>query len=218
MHMVRSMQHSTAKSVVLGARFRAQFISYTFIKSSILKKAMLKAECGLSGLQQIASWFPTPRRMLSTPRPPPHSNDLKLHRRFKQENIASPRYTVSSSTRHTKAPAAAAAEAAELDSYRVDEDVEDGVLTIQPLQEEDVAAASVVLTRAFATSAQGIPIEDGRCVSTWEGTGDCAVTMVYQCLQRIYIIEHLFCSHGCIRLPADSIARLPCTNHPRGSS
>lgn len=37
-----------------------------------------------------------------------------------------------------------------------------GHLIIDPLEAHDVGAASVVLTRAFATSPQGVPIEDGR--------------------------------------------------------
>jgi hypothetical protein len=37
-----------------------------------------------------------------------------------------------------------------------------GQLSIAPLEAHEVGAASVVLTRAFATSPQGVPIEDGR--------------------------------------------------------
>lgn len=37
-----------------------------------------------------------------------------------------------------------------------------GKLIIAPLEAHEVGAASVVLTRAFATSPQGVPIEDGR--------------------------------------------------------
>jgi len=37
-----------------------------------------------------------------------------------------------------------------------------GQLIIDPLDAHEVGAASVVLTRAFATSPQGVPIEDGR--------------------------------------------------------
>lgn len=37
-----------------------------------------------------------------------------------------------------------------------------GTLVITPLSQEDISAASVVLTRAFATSPQGIPIDECR--------------------------------------------------------
>ena len=38
----------------------------------------------------------------------------------------------------------------------------DGLLVVRPLGEADAGAASVVLTRSFATSLQGIPLKDGR--------------------------------------------------------
>lgn len=37
-----------------------------------------------------------------------------------------------------------------------------GRLTIRPAQPEDVGPASVLLTRAFAGSLQGVPLQDGR--------------------------------------------------------
>lgn len=49
-----------------------------------------------------------------------------------------------------------------IQSYKWEEPSIDGQLIIAALQANEVGAASVVLTRAFATSPQGVPIEDGR--------------------------------------------------------
>ena len=46
--------------------------------------------------------------------------------------------------------------------FKWEESTNDGRLIITPLDAVEVGAASVVLTRAFATSPQGVPIEDGR--------------------------------------------------------
>ena len=46
--------------------------------------------------------------------------------------------------------------------FSVQYELPQGRLVVRPLQADDVGAASVVLTRAFATSLQGIPIQDGR--------------------------------------------------------
>jgi hypothetical protein len=49
-----------------------------------------------------------------------------------------------------------------IESFKWEEASVHGQLVIAPLQSHEVGAASVVLTRAFATSPQGVPIEDGR--------------------------------------------------------
>jgi hypothetical protein len=49
-----------------------------------------------------------------------------------------------------------------IQSFRCEEPSTNGQLIIAPLEAHEVGAASVVLTRAFATSPQGVPIEDGR--------------------------------------------------------
>lgn len=43
-----------------------------------------------------------------------------------------------------------------------EQEIPAGLLNIDGIQEHDVGAASVVLTRAFAVSPQGVPIQDGR--------------------------------------------------------
>lgn len=50
----------------------------------------------------------------------------------------------------------------EILDFKWEEPSTDGRLIIAPLAASEVGAASVVLTRAFATSPQGVPIEDGR--------------------------------------------------------
>lgn len=50
-----------------------------------------------------------------------------------------------------------------INAFRLEhQDTHGNTLIISPLQEDDVGPASVVLTRAFATSPQGIPFDDGR--------------------------------------------------------
>jgi hypothetical protein len=46
--------------------------------------------------------------------------------------------------------------------FRRESSTPEGTLIIEPIQEEDVNAAAVVLTRAFATSPQGIPLNNCR--------------------------------------------------------
>ena len=52
--------------------------------------------------------------------------------------------------------------AAALDGFCVSHDTPLGRLAIRVVQAADVGPASVLLTRAFATSAQGVPLQDGR--------------------------------------------------------
>ncbi|KAI3438506.1 hypothetical protein D9Q98_000934 [Chlorella vulgaris] len=57
---------------------------------------------------------------------------------------------------------AAAAAAAALYGFCIEHELPHGRLVIRAAEEADVGAASVVLTRAFAGSAQGVPLSDGR--------------------------------------------------------
>jgi len=50
------------------------------------------------------------------------------------------------------------------ENFGFEEQLPQGRLVVNPIQNEDISAASVVLTRAFATSPQGIPLEECRCV------------------------------------------------------
>ncbi|EFN57398.1 hypothetical protein CHLNCDRAFT_142821 [Chlorella variabilis] len=52
--------------------------------------------------------------------------------------------------------------AAAVEEFYVEDQLPQGRLVIAPVQEADVGAASVLLTRAFAASAQGVHITDGR--------------------------------------------------------
>lgn len=58
--------------------------------------------------------------------------------------------------------AAASPAAAVIAAFHSDQPCAGGRLVIAPLAADEVGAASVVLTRAFATSPAGIPIDDGR--------------------------------------------------------
>lgn len=49
-----------------------------------------------------------------------------------------------------------------MEEFYVEDQLPQGRLVIAPVQEADVGAASVLLTRAFAASAQGVHITDGR--------------------------------------------------------
>ncbi|PRW58832.1 Acyl- N-acyltransferase [Chlorella sorokiniana] len=52
--------------------------------------------------------------------------------------------------------------AAVVQEFSVQHELPLGRLTIRPAQPEDVGPASVLLTRAFAGSLQGVPLQDGR--------------------------------------------------------
>lgn len=49
-----------------------------------------------------------------------------------------------------------------IQDFSVQHDLPHGRLTIRPVHADDVGAAAVLLTRAFAGSAQGVPLSDGR--------------------------------------------------------
>lgn len=59
-------------------------------------------------------------------------------------------------------PAAALAAAAAGSEFAVQLELPQGSLLIRPARVDDVGAASVLLTRAFAASLQGVPIQDAR--------------------------------------------------------
>lgn len=60
-------------------------------------------------------------------------------------------------------PASLSAQAAALvQGFSLEHEMPHGRLSIRPVQPEDVGPASVLLTRSFATSLQGVPLQDGR--------------------------------------------------------
>ena len=109
--------------------------------------AAIQTNCKLSMLLPHSTRFLSPQCLKSAPLRP-----------SKRQKLA----PLSASAEEDVLPLAAVVVKAEDRPFYSEQTTTDGLLIIAPLTEEEVGAASVCLTRAFATSPQGIPIEDGR--------------------------------------------------------